>query len=141
MNYKQMHCCLFYLMYSSSLSKLITNITHDLTAGVTFFLPPHHRLISFSDFTFTNFHLCSSTPEDLKPLLCKICEVPIKLPLEFILYVYTYLRVAWVILLARGTPLVPTKEAGRGRELRGAAGWLVLAFRGCGKKLLLDLRG
>lgn len=48
---------------------------------------------------------------------------------------------AWVILLARGTPLIPTKEAGRGRELRGAAGWLVLAFRGCGKKLLLGLRG
>ena len=53
-----------------------------------------------------------------------------------------YLRVGGVILLARGTPLVPTKEAGRGRELRGAADWLALALRGCGTKLLLlGLRG
>lgn len=47
----------------------------------------------------------------------------------------------WVILLARRTPLVPTKEAGRGRELRGAAVWLALAFRGCGTRLLPALRG
>lgn len=52
-----------------------------------------------------------------------------------------YLRVTWAILLGRGTPAVPTKEAGRGRELRGTADWLVLAFRGCGKKLRLGLRG
>ena len=56
-------------------------------------------------------------------------------------YTWPYLRVGWLILLARGTPLVPTKEAGRGRELRVTAGWLPLAFRGCGTKLLLGLRG
>lgn len=55
-----------------------------------------------------------------------------------------YLRVGWVILLGRGTPLVPMKEAGRGRELRGTADWLVLVgLRACGSKLmlLLGLRG
>ena len=53
-----------------------------------------------------------------------------------------YLRVGWAILPGRGTPLVPTKEAGRGRELRGTADWLALALRGCiTKLLLLGLRG
>lgn len=52
-----------------------------------------------------------------------------------------HLRVGCVILLERGTPLVPTKEAGRGRELRGTADWLVLAFRGCGTKVPLALVG
>ena len=53
----------------------------------------------------------------------------------------SYLRVGWVILLGREAPLSPTKEAGRGSELRGTADWLVLAFSGCGTKLLLGLRG
>lgn len=53
----------------------------------------------------------------------------------------THLRAGCVILLERGTPLVPTKEAGRGRELRGTADWLVLAFRGCGTKVPLALMG
>lgn len=52
-----------------------------------------------------------------------------------------YLRVGCMILLARGSPLAPTKEAGRGRELRGVADWLVLAFRAWGSKLPLALRG
>lgn len=56
-------------------------------------------------------------------------------------YVCAYLRVGGGILLARGTPLVPIKEAGRGRELRGAVGWLALALRGCGTKLLLGFKG
>lgn len=60
---------------------------------------------------------------------------------DCIQYICPHLRVGWVILLARGTPLVPTKEAGRGRELRGMAGGLALTFRGCGTKLLLGLRG
>lgn len=44
-------------------------------------------------------------------------------------------------MLARGTPLVPTKEAGRGRELRGTAEGFMLAFMGCGTKVLLALMG
>lgn len=50
-----------------------------------------------------------------------------------------YLRVGCMILLARGSPLAPTKDAGRGRELRRAAGWL--AFRACGSILPLAFRG
>lgn len=51
------------------------------------------------------------------------------------------LRVGWEILLARGTPLIPTKEAGRGSELRVTAGWLQTAFGGCCTTPLLGLRG
>lgn len=52
-----------------------------------------------------------------------------------------HLRVGCVILLERWAALVPTKEAGRGRELRGTADWLVLAFRGCGTNVALALMG
>lgn len=52
-----------------------------------------------------------------------------------------YLRVGWVILLDRWAPLIPTKEAGRGSELRGIADWPEFPFTGSGTKLLLGLRG
>jgi hypothetical protein len=41
-------------------------------------------------------------------------------------------------LLGRNIPLVPTKEAGRGREVRGTAeAWWVAAFRGSATGLVL----